>query len=110
MKDDPRTGKSMNQPNLPFDAPAQRHSATSVAAAQAIEPTAGTLRAEVLKYLRSRSDGATDEEIQQALAMPQNTERPRRIELCRLHLVADSGMTRPTASGRQAVVWKVATK
>jgi len=85
--------------------PAQAHSHTSRSAAAEIEPTAGTLRERVLAFLRSQRDGATDEEIQDALDMPQNTERPRRIELVRLGLVNDSGRTRKTKSRRDAVVW-----
>lgn len=42
--------------------PSQSHSATSVAAAETMEPSAGTLRAAVLAFLRKRHpDGATDE-------------------------------------------------
>ncbi len=86
-------------------APAQRHSATSVAAAKAIEPNAETLRACVLAYLRAVKSGATDEEIQEVTGMEGNTERPRRTELVRLGLVKDSGQVRKTRSGRDAVVW-----
>ena len=50
----------MTQTSINFDTPAQRHSPTSVAAADAIEPSAATLRGKVLAYLRD-SGGATDE-------------------------------------------------
>ena len=86
--------------------PAQRHSPTSVAAAERAEPAAATQRRAVLDYLRGRgADGAIDEEIQVALGMVGNTERPRRRECEQAGLIVDSGRTRPTASGRQAVVW-----
>jgi hypothetical protein len=86
--------------------PSQRHSPTSIAAAEAAKPTAETYRLAVLLWLRHKGVlGGTDEEIQSALVMNQNTQRPRRVELVRMGLVKDSGRTRPTRSGRQAVVW-----
>lgn len=88
-------------------APAQKHSATSVAAAHRVA-SAAALRAQVLEYLRERVDGATDEEIQTALSMGGSTQRPRRVELVNRGLVHDSGRTRRTTSGRQAVVWVAA--
>src|SRR5262245_13499138 len=88
-----------------FDPPAQRHSATSLQAAALIADRTATLRAKVFEFLRQRPAGATDEEIQRALEMNPSTERPRRIELVQAGLVQDSGQTRPTLSGRQAVVW-----
>lgn len=88
-------------------APYQRHSTTSAAAARQISPAA-TLRLHVLRYIEQRAAlGATDEEIQDALTMNPSTQRPRRIELARLGLVADSGTTRRTKSGRAATVWVV---
>ncbi len=89
--------------------PYQRGSATSSAAAAEIEPKVNRLRRQVLDYLRIVGEaGATDEEIQRWCNMQGNTERPRRKELVRDGLVVDSGTTRKTESGRQAVVWRVA--
>ncbi len=89
-----------------FDPPAQSHSLTSMAASVAIEPRAATLRRAVLDWLRGRGDeGATDEEIQDALSMNPSTQRPRRIELMRGGLVVDTGRTRTTKSNRKACVW-----
>lgn len=86
--------------------PAQRHSPTSVAAAERAEPAAATQRRAVLDFLRGRgAEGATDEEIQVALGMVGNTQRPRRGELQKAGLIRDSGTTRPTRSGCKAVVW-----
>lgn len=87
--------------------PAQRNSPTSVAASALIEPTAGTLRAQVLAYLRACAAdyGATDEEMQVALRMNPSTQRPRRIELEKLGLVLRTAQTRKTQSGRDAVVF-----
>ena len=102
----------MNQLNLfdphynelipaPFSEPT-----TSKAAAKAIEPSAEVLRGQVLAYIRSQGErGATDEEIQQALEMQGNTERPRRGELVEAGLVKKSDATRKTSSGRAASVW-----
>lgn len=97
-----------HQPDL-FDLPpAQRHSPTSVAAAEAIAPRAGSLRAHVYDWLKARgADGGTDEEMQTALQMSPNTQRPRRVELEQLGLVQNSGRTRLTRAGRKAVVWVV---
>ena len=90
----------------PLLPPAQRHSETSREAADAIEPKADTLRRLVLDFIRSRGDqGATDEECQDALGMAGSTQRPRRVELQNLVMVMDSGRTRKTHSGRNAVIW-----
>ena len=60
----------------------QSHSGTSIAAAQAIEKNAGTLRGLVYRRLvRLGSFGATDEEIQLGLDLNPSTQRPRRVEL-----------------------------
>lgn len=90
-----------------LDPPAQRHSPTSVAAAEEIKPAAATLRQAVLEFLcLCGSDGATDEEMQTALGMNPSTQRPRRVELCEQGLAYDSNRKRLTKSGRQAVVWQ----
>lgn len=84
----------------------QAHSDTSKSAAAEIEGKARTLRGTVYTFLKiSGMYGATDEELQIALGMNPSTERPRRIELVELGLVKKRGKTRPTKSGRQAVVW-----
>ncbi len=91
-----------NDPPLP----AHNGRPTSRAAAEAMRDEARTLRARVLWLLRALgAHGATDEEIQRALAMNPNTQRPRRVELVRDGRACASGQRRPTASGRQAVVW-----
>jgi len=92
----------------------QRHSPTSKAAAEAIKPRVGPLHREILSYL-ARVEfidgiGATDEKMQRDLDMPANTQRPRRRELQVMGLIVDSGKTRATRSGRQAVVWTLAPR
>lgn len=84
----------------------QRHSDTSHAAAERIEPAADTLRAEVYSWIvRNGLYGSTDEETAEALSMAGNTQRPRRVELMDGGHVVDSGRRRKTRSGRNAVVW-----
>ena len=86
--------------------PAQRHSDTSVQAARDIEALASRLRREVHDFLVARGEaGATDEEMQACLGMAANTQRPRRVELCRAGLVVDSGRRRLTRARRLAVAW-----
>ena len=76
---------------------AVRHDArdTSRAAAAAIEPVTGKGRKRVYAHLVAKGeDGATDPEMQRDLDMGSSTQRPRRIELCKLGLVKDSGVRR----------------
>jgi hypothetical protein len=94
---------------LTFTAPAPAHNGTptSRAAAERIEPAAGTLRRQVLDYIRARGEqGATDEEMQDALRMNPSTQRPRRIELCDMGWVERTDTTRKTRSGRDAAVYR----
>lgn len=101
----------MNQLSLvlePRPAPWQKHSPTSRAAAMAAEPLAGTKRAILLAFLRGRGDlGATDEEMQACVPMSPNTQRPRRVELVEGRHIQNSGRTRKTGAGVDAVVWIV---
>ena len=80
-------------------------SPTSRAAAEAIEPTAHTLRAKVLEFIRSQDHyGATRQEIELALSMSGDTCRPRCKELLAMNLIRATTDTRPTVAGRSAVV------
>lgn len=88
------------------DPPSQVHSATSVAAAEAIKPRTGPLHKLILDHLAQCPNGCTDEELMAALDLSGNTERPRRRELQLMGRVVDSGRTRPTQSGKQATVWE----
>lgn len=78
-------------------------SATSRAAAEQIEPHAGTQRAAILAYIREH-DGATRQEICLALNMPNNSVCPRVLELIKLNLIRETTTTRQTTSGRSAFV------
>lgn len=89
--------------NLPLF---QTHSPTSRAAWIGSRPKAGTLRGVLLAHIEFVGEhGATDEEMQQALGIDPNTQRPRRVELHEGGMIADSNKRRPTRSGRGAVVW-----
>lgn len=86
-------------------APYVKGSPTSLRAARRIVDKAEAKRARILRLLRSRGP-LTDWDIQQALDMDGNTERPRRRELEQQGLVRDSGKTRRLPSGRSAVKWE----
>lgn len=83
---------------------------TARKAALAVTPRTGTQRHAVLaSILQAHRDGATDEELQTALAMNPSTQRPRRVELVEGGFVVDSGKRRPSRSGNASIVW-VATE
>jgi len=86
--------------------PHQRHSETSTEAAEKAAGWTKSKRSWILARILEAGDfGRTDEELQNGLQLNPSTERPRRIELVALGLVEDSGRTRPTRSGRRAVIW-----
>ena len=90
---------------MTFTAPYARNSATSKAAAKAVEPRIGTQKYEVLQYLKQcGKTGATDEELALALCLSGDTVRPRRGSLADAWLIYKHG-TRKTTSGREADVW-----
>lgn len=95
---------------LPLTPPVRRDApGTSRVAAGRIAGHAATLRAAVLAMLRERGDhGATDQEIQDALNLPSNTQIPRRWELVNAGAVVASGRKRPTRSNCPATVWVLA--
>jgi hypothetical protein len=81
-------------------------SATSKAAAAAALPDLGRLEALVLAHItRSAETGATDDEIEVVLGLRHQSASARRRGLVQKKLVADSGRTRTTRSGRRATVW-----
>jgi hypothetical protein len=82
--------------------------ATSHEAARSVEPHITSLQALVLKYLKDSP--MTDEELVRCLSdcsyMSPSGIRTRRCELVRAGLVEDTGLTRPTRSGRRSIVWR----
>jgi hypothetical protein len=90
-------------------APYAPTSPTSAEAARLIDPLSNHLRAAVFDFIVGRgARGATDDEMQRGIPMKHQTQGPRRLELKRHGLIVDSGLRRPTGSGRPAVVWVAA--
>lgn len=87
------------------EAPSISHSETSKEAAKKIQKAIGPLHEKVLAYLEANPNGATDEQMVNAIPMAANTLRPRRRELELMGKIKDSGRTGLTLSGRSAVVW-----
>lgn len=87
--------------------PAQRHSVTSMQAADSLDaPTLSRLERVVFQWL-AKHGPATDEEIIAGTGLNPSTARPRRVALVRRGMVIEAG-TRKTASRRSATVWRVA--
>jgi hypothetical protein len=86
------------------------HPETSYAAADAIAPVTGKLRQVVYAFAVERGTyGFTDAEMFDAFPeKPENSVRPRRIELQQAGRLIDSGKRRANGRGRQCVVWMVA--
>jgi predicted ArsR family transcriptional regulator len=83
--------------------------ATSIAAAEALQPDARTLREDVLAAIRAAGPaGLTADEAAARLRLSPFTARPRCTELRAAGLVRDSGQRRANASGRAAIVWVAA--
>ena len=85
---------------------------TSAAAALSAEDRKDTQRAEVYAVIKAAGlDGCTDDELQAALSLDGNSERPRRWELWQRNQITirrdDTGaaIRRPTRTHRSAVVW-----
>lgn len=79
-------------------------SATSKAAAAAIAPRAPSIRERVYGFIRASRDGCTIDEIAAGLEILTATCCGRVAELKEAKLIKDSGRTRKTRSGREAVV------
>lgn len=109
-RDCPTCGRPMSEPDAP--ATVAGTTTTSRQAAVKVFPRTGTQRRRILNYLEAGWDGATttgatDEELQRALRMSGNSVRPRRGELVAGGWVKDSGRTRATEAGDDAIVWVV---
>lgn len=97
----------MSFPTTIWDAAEGRHVArTSREARRALEPHRSTQSGRVLAYVASRGDaGATNEQICGALGLRVASGTARTRELVIAGLVADSGRTRASSSGRAAIAW-----
>lgn len=86
------------------------HRQTSQSTARAIAVKSGTQRAAVLLalwHVNQRGDlGLTDYEIQEALQLGASSERPRRVELCRMGLVEATAVVRKI-NGHDQTVWAI---
>ena len=81
---------------------------TSLAAARAIVPDLARLEAVVMACIAASGPvGTADHEGEYRTGLMPQTYTPRRRALVLKGLVTDSGLRRPTASGRSAVVWVV---
>ena len=90
----------------PPSAPYVKRSETSKAAARAVAPQTGHMRAEVLRLLLEHPAGLTDEELEHELRPPrEGSTRARRCELVSEGRVVDSGRTRLGGCGRPMTVW-----
>jgi predicted transcriptional regulator len=88
-----------------FDQAPHNRTATSIEAAEAIKPTAATLRLKVLEFVRSQGEyGATNNEIAAALNMRLATVCARRNELVKSGSLRTDGTTRLSDTGRPAQI------
>jgi len=88
--------------------PHQRHSDTSVEAAEQVSERFSGMMDTVFKKIGLQgSFGLTDEEGQISLRMEGNSYRPCRVTLVDRGMVHDSGKRRKTIRNRNAVVWEL---
>lgn len=85
--------------------PPHSNDTTSLSAATSVKPKAKAIRDKVLDAIR-RDNGLTCDEVCAILRIDGNTARPRIRELVMTGKVRDSGKTRPTDTGRKAIVWE----
>lgn len=76
--------------------------ATSQQAARAVSVRSGSQRGRILLYL-ARAGGCADPTLQERLGLSPSSERPRRVELVELGLVAPRGTT--VRDGQEYTVW-----
>jgi hypothetical protein len=81
-----------------------RDSKTSRAAAEAMVQSADAARQRVYQCIANYGP-ICDRAIQAELAMPGDTQRPRRVELAEQGLIAKAGTI--TLDGRKQTLWKV---
>lgn len=82
----------------------RRHPGTSHAAAGKVLGKTGTSRRRLMAAIAILA--RTDEELQRDLAMPANTQRPRRVELVDLGFVRATTLRRATDTGSPSIVWE----
>ena len=88
------------------DAPGHRNIDTSIAAADALAPKLGRLQRMAEAAIRDAGWlGLTADELAARLNMDRWSIQPRTSELKRKGLIRDSGLRRPNATGKRAIVW-----
>mgnify|MGYP001066131630 CR=1 FL=1 len=88
--------------------PALRRGAgdTERAAARRVSPQTASQRSRVLAVIaEAGTEGLTDDEGETATGLRPQSYTPRRGELAKSNVIADSGRRRPTGSGALAIVW-----
>lgn len=78
---------------------------TSAVAARSMDDHTAGLRGTILALLVEQGP-LTSQEIEDRTGLEGNTVRPRLVELRAFGRVRDSGRTRLTRSGREAVLWE----
>ena len=92
--------------NVYPDTPGHRNVDTSIAAANALAPKLGRLQRMAEAAIREAGlYGLTADELAARLGMDRWSIQPRTSELRRKGLIRDSGLRRPNATGKQAIVW-----
>lgn len=92
-------------PSYP-DSAGHRGVETSVAAAEALAPILGRLQGLVLAAIADAGEsGLTANELAARLDMDRCALQPRTSELRQMGKIRDSGMRRPNANGKRAIVW-----
>lgn len=88
------------------DVPGHRGVETSVEAADAVAPTAGRLQRIVFDAIAQAGPaGRSTNELAEQLHLERGSVQPRTSELRSKRLIADSGLRRPNANGKRAIVW-----
>lgn len=96
--------ETVHQSRCPKLCPSSRE--TSAQAHQKIQRHAERIEDRILRFLQEcGTDGATDDEIQVALGIYGDTQRPSRVRLCRAGLICGTTRKRSTRKGRAAAVW-----
>lgn len=78
---------------------------TAKAAAEAVKPTAATLRARALELLR-REGPRTADDVARRLDEHPLAMRPRLSELAALGLIEDTRQRGRNESGKRAIIWR----
>lgn len=84
---------------------------SEIDAANFVRPRTGTQRAKALDVIvGAGAHGATDYEISQAIDLIPPRVASRRKELVQMGWIEESGKTRPTPGGIEAIVWVLTDK